>query len=524
MALVISILSWRIQDFRYSWFLTAITGLVIWTIIVISYTVIPIDSYRISWEITQPLNSALHLKLDEISWSYSFALTTFFLTYVLTSFSIRNKANEDTPLDHHESSYWILSLINLGISLIACLSGNLITIIAAWLALDFLDIIIKVNNSENVDLPGKNSIWFSAKIISILCLIWVIALSLSLTHSIDLRDMTPQISFFVIIATGIRLVIMPNDHQNDTENQHLARFYILLKISPIISYLMLLTHTNIAGMSSNLVIIFISIASVIALYSSFRWAISKTEIINPGFWIVALSIFTLVSALLNKTSASISWGISLILAGSVIFLRRGRDKRSVILHMVGLFCASAIPFSASWYGVEMYDDSLPGYLIILFILSQALLLFGYVRHSLSLNVKLQKIDRFFWVIYLWGLAMALIAQYLVTVMIMYLSDTLGNSPPSIEKSLPSMFATIISIFLVYVWRKNFFTIKFSSIQFKTFSGLKMLPGYTGRFFSSLSKVVTEFNLLIEGRGAFFWALLFLTLLISILSRLNLGGE
>jgi hypothetical protein len=125
---------------------------------------------------------------------------------------------------------------------------------------------------------------------------------------------------------------------------------------------------------------------------------------------------------------------------------------------------------------------------------------------------------------MWGLGILIAAQYFVTVMILYLSESLGNSPPTIQESLPSILATTTALVYVYIWRKTILPKKLSLIQFEALSNFKMVTEYAGSFFSFLSQGVTSINKLIEGRGAFFWALLFLTLLVSILSRLNIGGE
>lgn len=451
MALVILLSSWRIQEFKYSWLLSAITGLIIWTLVVILYTSIPMDSSGVSWEITSAMGPAIYFKLDQISWSYTFALTTFFLAFVLTSY---HKNIISSEYAYSETRFWFLSLVILGLCLIACMAGNLILIIIAWLALDLLDILIRIKNGENNRLPGQNIIWFSLKIFSIILLIWGIGLSLTLDHSIDLQNISPQVSFFVILTTGTRLLIMPNGQQYAIEDKHLKRFFILLSVCPIISYLMLLTRTNTLGMSSDQIAIFISITSIIALYSSIRWAITKNIIVGQGRWIIALSIFTLVSVLLNKTSASISWSMGLILSGSVIFLIPTHDRKLLIFNLLGFISASAIPLSAAWYGVEMYDERLPQFAAILFILSQAFLLFGYIRHSLSPNANFQNNNQFSRVINIWGLGILIAAQYFVTVMILYLSESLGNSPPTIQDTLPSILATSIAFIYIYMEKNH----------------------------------------------------------------------
>ena len=101
--------------------------------------------------------------LDGFSWPYAFAIGTLLLAVVLTDIA---RAQES------DWSAWTASLCLTALGLMAVLAGNPLTLILAWAALDFAELLVMFWHVHTREGRRRVALTVSAKVISLFLLLW----------------------------------------------------------------------------------------------------------------------------------------------------------------------------------------------------------------------------------------------------------------------------------------------------------------------------------------------------------------
>jgi hypothetical protein len=519
---MLTIRLWK-PNFKFYWLIGAITVIIVWTIIVLLQLKIPFENTLYEWQPEKIYPVSPKLLLDDISWSYSIALVTLLLSVILTAAtSTSREGDKENIRSAIDWQLWASSLTIVALGLLGTVSGNLLTLVIAWTALDIFELVFRLGNKSTKTNTNQIVIAFGFRITGTLLVTWVIALANSLNLSIELEMISPQISYFLLIAAGLRLGVIPIQSQMVKGRDFGRGFSTLLHLVPTSASLMILTRTNLSGMSNQIVLIFMILAGIAALYGSLSWFTSSDEIEAQPFWIITLASFTLASAVQSLTTASISWGIALLLSGGVISLFSTRNRRLLIFPFLGLLGITSLPFTTGWFGVSLYSEFMPNILRGIFILSQSLVISGYILFALRPGTSTPSIEKFVGIVYPWGLFLLPFVQYLVTYFIWAGTTNINRTLPSFLSSWPGFIACILASAITYWrYRGHNFPGKFT-YYLRNFLSFNWLYYFISQIYLAINKVTSIVDRLVEGKGGILWTLLLLVLLISTLTRIEFG--
>lgn len=256
------------------------------------------------------------------------------------------------------------------------------------------------------------------------------------------------------------------------------------------------------------------------LYSSFMWLTADNEISGRPYWIITLSAFAIGCAIRSQPSASISWGIGLILSGGILFLYSSRKIQLLFFPLMGLLGISGIPFTpvaSGWLGYfsPHFDGS-----SLVFIISYVLLVTGYLRHTFKSAESYNDLARWAQVLLPVGLFLLSLAEWFLGVFGWPGSFTVGiwyASPLATSLAILIYFGVEHSHDRFSAVR-NQFIIRVGSTILTFISNLLSMNWMirTGYFiYQVLQRFVAGLSLILEGEGGILWAMLLLVLVISL---------
>ena len=517
---VISIIHFLWPSYKSFWLVSVISATIIWVITIILQIFIPSETTLFSWTSISGLKYSPNLILDDISWSYSFAIATLFLSSFLVSVS---GSRQSFQMQNRSSwIFWVFHFLILGLGLLSILAGNLLTLIISWITIDLCELIVTIYYNQDDELTRKALGAFFLRIFSIIIITWVISISKSANLPLEWASITAQTSVFLLISVGLRLIsllVQPSYFRN---KNYVNSLTMLLRFIPTASILLVLARLNFEGVSRQLILFTLTMSGLAAMLIAFFWVSTQNMEIKITYWSISVTGFCIAASAQGITTASMAWGIGLLLSGGLFFLYFPREHRYSYLPIIGLFGFSALPMTPSWYGIQIYSQKMPHSLWIIFLVAQIFLLFGYIETGKKDTQVSSNRTRILLITFIGSLIFLPITQYIIMIFSAISSGSLEDAPLSIPANISTISAFIIAIFMFFIrekWYSGFSSFVKST---KSNSSLALLFQIANRIFLILKQVIFLFNQLIEGRGAFLWALLFMTILIMILTQIGIG--
>lgn len=488
------------------------------------------------------------LRMDAVSAPFALAITTLALAAMLTDIA------RPSTIPRGGSTWIVLesSLVISATAILTVLSGNLYTLLLGWSALDLLEVLVRLNKAGN----GKGdevSVALLPRLASLACIIYtgIIAASNGLPLSYD--AITPGTNPYLLLAAGLRLGLIPvHGHIHTNQNMRLS-LRTLLNLAPAASCLMLLVRCAPTGITENLVSLFLFLAGYAALYGSLSWAQSTNETDGQPYWIIGAGALVFASTVRAQPSASLAWGVALVFSGGAIFLFSPRSRWLTVIPLAGALFFSALPLTPTWAGVFLYAPPLT-LILFIFLLSQGLLLGGYLGHTLrhilrykprtnppSMDAKTgggdaggdtpngavnNVAERWVWLIYPAGLAFLPLTHFIAMRWGALTSNGISTAKPNLFDSLPAIAATMIAVlyagFIMIRGRRA--AARQQPPERRGITSLlwvmsaSWLYRWTWRMYLALGRLFSLINILLEGRGSLLWVILLLILLLSIFIR------
>jgi hypothetical protein len=225
-------------DFSYSWLITAFGALMVWTLILISRIFLPQEISLNIWSLPGFTSTNALLVLDGVSWQFAFTLGTILLAVVLTDIA---RAQES------DWSAWTASLILTALGLLAVLAGNPLTLILAWAALDFAEIMVLFWHVRPSEGRRRVALTISAKVISIFLLVWVWILAGQHGSNTTFDDLPGKASLYLLLAAWIRIGVIPLNSPKMQERSVQRVLGTLLRLISAASVLVLFVRTSQLG-------------------------------------------------------------------------------------------------------------------------------------------------------------------------------------------------------------------------------------------------------------------------------------
>ena len=493
--------------FAYFWLIAALGALLSWPLVFLLRWRIPQDLPLAVWKPEQFFSTSPALRIDALSWPFAWVLASLVLAVILTD--VARAAEVDW-------SAWAGALALASMGIFAVLAGNPLTLLLAWAAIDLVELLILLNHVEQSQERERVIISFSARVAGILLLLWGGIVARMSVAELTFDQIPPSASVSLLLASGFRLGIIPLNLPLLHE-VHLRRgLGTLVRLAPAASSLVLLARTAQFGVPVAATGPLLTISGLAAVYAGFRWMVAKDELDGRPFWMFGLASLALASAVRGQAGASLAWGVAMLLSGGLLFLMSARHRYLLILLLAGFAALTAFPFTPTWVGGLLFTSPWTPR-SALFLVALALLLTGYLRHSLRPGPGLSGAERWVYAIYPVGLLLLPLTHYLI--------GWLGfeeAGPLSMARFFPGLISLVLMALGIFIWQR---TPEVSSNARVFLTNLLSL-GWFYRMLWNLYRGVSRFfafiSTVLEGEGGILWALLFLTLLIAFIVQGRLG--
>jgi hypothetical protein len=548
--------------FSIQGFLAILAVIAGWVLVLIAWKDIPQTISLLHWQpdIFFPISPTL--LIDDISWFFACSLITLALSSVVTSIAhigqsylpdlrkgdqiievveVQGQAdtrrpitrplpiNENKPNTNWQSWAGILVLTSLG--LVAVTAGNMLTLILAWAALDILELFILTGQAQDKQVQDRIILVFSIRMagIGIVLLAGITLWSQDLSLTFSAIEQTS--SKFLLLAAGFRLASVLLHLPSMNKREQKQEFHTILHLVPAAGSLILIVRVAQISIPGTISTFILGLFALIGFIAALNWLNSDDEIKGLPYWLIGTASLVFASAIQNQLQASIAWSIASLLSGGLIFSMFIRHKNFIPLIFLGFIAFSALPFSPTWLGTDLYSEpglpaSPPVMLLlysVIFLLIHSLLLSGLIRHILRGIFPQEEplkihVERWVWFLFPIGMIVILVVHYLIGILLYpELSDV------SWVGWIMGAIAVILSWTIWYLQARYFQShIHSDKTASASFLAKFHLMEWLFRFFGSIFKFVVKFvallSSILEGDGGILWAFVLFALIFVFLLR------
>jgi hypothetical protein len=229
------------------------------------------------------------------------------------------------------------------------------------------------------------------------------------------------------------------------------------------------------------------------------------------------------SVIRSYPAASVAWGVSLLLGGSLIFLYSARSLRITFLPLLGLAALTGLPFTpaaSGWEGLVIPPFNIPD---ILFLIAHATVMAGFLRHTFTPGERLASFENWIQVVYPLGLFILPAAYVLIGIVGWEGSFTVGRW----WASLISLALMALIYWLSFVLRRQpigeeethpWYVILLSQVgnRLAAFFRLNWIYRILIFCYNLIQQLIQALTVILEGDGGLLWALLLLALFLIAL--------
>ena len=506
-ALAIAILQIVRPEFRFTW-LTAVAGaLLAWISVLLWQTNMPSSFNFLLWKPVSIFSESPSFATETISWPYALSLVTLAVSILLTA-----SVNETFT----SAFAWAGSLTLCGLGLLAITAANPLTLALVWAALDLTELIITLRSVNDSASSERIVVSFSTRAAGIGLLIWANVVTSGSGKNLDFMTIPPQAGLYLLIASGLRLGVLPLHLPYSSESTLRRGFGTTLRLVSAASSLVILVYIPALSLAVPLTLLLLILVTGAGIYGGWMWLRAPDELIGRPFWIIGLASLSIAAALLGNPVGTVAWGTALILIGGALFLASVQQTWISRALLIGAFSLSALPFSLTASG---WQGNIVGVWYILpFLLSaQALLMTGFIRSALRPSTRASLASQPIWArgIYPIGIGFLLLVQILLGLWGWQGALTIG-------KWAASIFASLLTLGLLWAiprfpslnpipahWVRPSITPWLDRL----YENLRFIYNWLAGFCLTLSDIL-------EGDSGIIWTLLFLVLFISLMTQRN----
>lgn len=348
-------------------------------------------------------------------------------------------------------------------------------------------------------------------------------------NTFSLKHISIQAGLLILAGCGLRLGVLPL-HLPFSQEPRLRRgLGTILRLVPVVSTLVLLARLPADIIPEGWSPWLLALVTLAALYGGGMWLAAEDELTGRPYWMLAWAALAFSCTIRGAPIASVAWGVALLLSGGFLFLYSARNRYLLFLPVLGVWGMIGLPYSpgaSGWAGLFGKGVDL---LSVLEYIALLLLLVGFLKHAFRKADPLSGTDRWAQAVYPLGL-----------ILIMVTDNILGGWgwPGSLTNAY--WWAGILPVLLcLLVWvmqqrmsfpniSNNFLQnnwiviiIKNSLHQVSLFTRLDWLYRLVGLVYGATGRLLDGITAILEGDGGVLWAILLLSLMISLIS---LGGS
>ncbi|NTV36708.1 MAG: hypothetical protein HGA53_07125, partial [Anaerolineaceae bacterium] len=287
--------------------------------------------------------------------------------------------------------------------------------------------------------------------------------------------------------------------------------------------LILLPHIPGQIFSENTRWIVYALLSLAALYGASRWFNAKDEITGRPFWLIALSAMTLASSIMGNKASVTVWAVTIIVSTTGLFLFSHRSKLLRVILLVNLIALTGLPFTPLIVGMNGLVASGFSVFSILFFLTHAVLLLGYLRHLLREGENFNELEPWMQTTYIGALVITTLTFWAATAF----STGWLILPKNWWVGIPGTVITVGVSVAALLYRKGI--LKFSARSNWVLAVFQRIGKILNQIFSLewvyrllwgvyelVGKLIRAITVILEGDGGVLWAAVLLALLFSLL--------
>ena len=506
-ALTLLIVRIAVPGFRYHWLFAVGGTLLAWISTFLWLIDLPASLQFSIWQPAALFTQSPAFNADQISWAFVISLITLCLAILFTAVV---RPQFPAPIN------WVGTLVLTVLGMMAVIAGNPLTLVMIWAAIDLVELIVQLWFVEDPKLSERVVISFASRVTGILILLWADMVGATGGAVSDFRAATPQAGLFLLIAAGLRLGVLPLHLPYSGESSLRRGFGTGLRMVSAASSLILLARIPAGSIHSPLTPYLLILASLAALYGSWMWLRAPDELNGRPYWLIGMGSLVVGAALRSNPVAAAAWSCALILAGSALFLFSEPNRWLTRALYIGTFGISGLPFSLTASG---WTSGGTGFWLAfpLMILSHAMLIAGYVRHSQRTTIRSINESQPIWAknVYPIGIVLLLFLTILLGLFGWQGSLQTGNWFASLVACL---FAVGILWFTPRLRILN--PVRAHWVRPTNPSWFDRLYQGLWRLYQRIGRLSNAYLGLLEGESGIMWTLLFLALFITIFMQGN----
>jgi hypothetical protein len=523
-ALAMMILSRIRPKYGTSWLIAIIASLIAWGIVFFLRLRLPTSLDLLTWQGPDLLlKGSFFLLLDYNTWPYVLSLMTVAVAVILSD-AARTRY-DSTP------GSWSACLIIAALGLIALQSGTSLALMVTWVMIDLFELVYLLRLKISGALIYRVVISYGVRTLSTFLLLLATSLGWASVGEFNLNQIPVSAGFLFLIAAGLRIGVFPLNLPFLQEPNLSRGTGTIIRLTPVALSLGLLAHLPTDLVPNQLILwtpIFQGLLAIASLYAAIRWFSIADAVAGRPFWIVAWGAFAMACALNGAASASLAWGMSLILPGSLLFLYFPRIQRMNFLLLFGLWGLVGLPFTplaSGWAGLVVNGLS---FWTIVFILSHAILVLGSINKITQPGGEPRVLES--WARLVYPLGLILVIQVIIAL-------GLVGWPGSLTLGLwwlPLISNLLVIAITIIAWRYGSSTPKIhlpnqsNLAKVTRWILLRLEPIFrldwiyltAWRINDLLGRILGVFSSILEGEGGILWTILLLVLFISLLTGLG----
>jgi hypothetical protein len=504
-AISIGILRVYRPGFAYAWIIAALGAMAAWSLVLLSTLSAPQIISLASWELEPYFPSSPGLVVDQISWSFSLAISTLVLSVILTDSARASEA---------DSSAWAGSLALSGVGIFAVLAENPLTLLYAWTAIDVTQLVIMRWRLEPGEGLGKVIIGLSVRMTGIVLLILAMIYIPSSDASLGFQALPSIAGILLFLAAGLRLGVLPIRGVYLQDYKLPRSLGSISQLVPAATSLLLIVRIANSSASINFLPLLLVLSWLVAIYGGYLWIISRDELEGMPYWIIGVGSLAFAAALKGGIEASLAWSIVGVLTGGLIFLMSAHQKYSIVFVILGLVTLSGVPYTPTSNGMALYSEPYDP-LLFVFVLPHALLMAGYLKQGTHERETLPGVERWVTIIYPWGLVLLLLAQVLV--------NWWGVRPTFMPiGGLAALITLVLATLIYWAYLRGYRIPHLVQDIFESIISLRWLSRIIESIYTITARILNGVSLVLEGEGGVLWAIVLLILLIAYFTQVGIG--
>jgi hypothetical protein len=509
-AIVLLVLQFVAPNFRYNWLIATGGALLGWISVFVWQIQMPIALQFPAWQPASLFSQSPTFVGDGIAWTFSVSLSTLCLAIILTSVV---RGNFPRPIN------WVGTLILTALGILAVLADNPLTLVLIWAAIDISELIAQMRVAEDPGLNERTVIAFASRAAGIFVLLWADMVSVANGQALDFRSAPPQAGLYLVLAAGLRMGVLPLHLPYSGELSLRRGFGTALRMISAASSLILLARIPSISLTAPLTPYLLILVSLTAVYGGWQWLRAPEELTARPFWLIGMGSLAIAAALRANPIGATAWSCGLILAGGALFLSSEQNKWLTRALLIGAWGISGLPFSltATGWTTGMAPPILTWLAWPSLIAAHAMLLAGFVRHSLRTTTRLSSDDQPIWAKNVYPVGISLLL--LITILLGLFG---WEGRLQFGSWFVGLLTSLLTIALIWLTPRLRILnpVRAHWVRPTNTSWLEWGYQLLWNLYRQLGRVSNVISNMLEGESGVMWTLLFLVLFISFFAQRN----